>query len=133
MSLNFIHLRRLAVVLMLPALILTAHSASAASILTAKSLICAGSGPLGGSIAVAERNGTLTLRVKGTSLVPGQAVTCGYTCGMVFTTPTEGFCGTVGANGRFSGRIDLGARLCFGFIPFFNTPSTGKCVPSVVP
>ena len=75
----------------------------------------------------------LTLKFKGTSLVPAEAATCGYTCQMVFTSGPEVSCGTVGANGKFSGKIELPLTTCFGFIPFFNTPSTGKCVPSTVP
>jgi hypothetical protein len=99
----------------------------------AKSLACGGTGPQSGSIAVTEKGGMLTLKFKGTSLVPAEAATCGYTCQMVFTSGPEVSCGTVGANGKFSGKIELPLTTCFGFIPFFNTPSTGKCVPSTVP
>jgi len=125
-------LRRLAV-LVLPLVILAAQAATAAPVLSAKSLACGGSGPQNGSIAVTERGGVLTLRFRAADLVPGQAASCGYTCGMVFTSGPEVSCGTVGANGRFSSKVELPVAVCFGFIPFFNTPSTGKCVPSTVP
>jgi hypothetical protein len=52
---------------------------------------------------------------------------------MVFTSGPEVPCGTVGASGRFAGKIELPLGMCFGFIPFFNTPTTGKCVPSAMP
>lgn len=125
-------IRRLAV-LALSLVALTARTATAATVLNAHSLACGGSGPQSGSIAVTERAGSLSLRFRAANLVPGQAVSCGYTCGMVFTGGPEVFCGTVGASGRFSGKIELPEAVCFGFIPFFETPSTGKCVPSTVP
>lgn len=75
----------------------------------------------------------LTLRFRGAGLVPGQAVTCGHTCGMVFTSGPEVSCGTVGASGSFAARIDLPRGTCFGFIPFFTTPTTGRCGPSTTP
>jgi hypothetical protein len=125
-------LRRLAV-LVLPLVMFATRTATASPVLSAKSLACGGSGPQSGSIAVTERGGVLTLRFRAANLVPGQAASCGYTCGMVFTSGPEVFCGTVGANGRFSGKVELPVGVCFGFIPFFNTPSTGKCVPSTVP
>jgi hypothetical protein len=125
-------LRRLTV-LLASLVVLAGQPAMAASVLTAKSLACGGSGPQSGSITVTERTGTLTLKLKADQLVPGQAVSCGYTCGMVFTNGPEVPCGAVGANGKWSSRIDLPLAVCFGFIPFFNTPSTGKCVPSTVP
>ena len=118
--------------LVLPLLMLTAQPAAAA-VLNAKSLACGGTGPQSGSIAVSEKAGNLTLKFKGANLTPAEAVTCGYTCGMVFTNGPEVACGTVGANGKFSGKIELPVAVCFGFIPFFNTPTTGKCVPSTVP
>jgi len=99
--------------------------------MTAKSLVCGGSGPQNGSIAVSERAGVLTLSFKATGLVPGQPVTCGNTCGMVFTNGPQVACGIVGDNGKFTAKVRLSSRLCFGFIPFFDTPTTGKCVPSV--
>jgi hypothetical protein len=120
-------------VLALPVLLLAAQRATAGSILNAKSLACGGTGPQSGSIAVTEKGGVLTLKFKSTNLVPAEAVTCGYTCQMVFTSGPEVSCGTVGASGKFSGKIELPLATCFGFIPFFNTPSTGKCVPSTVP
>ena len=126
------HLRPLAV-LVLPLVILAAQAAPAAPVLSAKSLACGGSGPQNGSIAVTERAGVLTLRFRAANLVPGQGVSCGYTCGMVFTSGPEVSCGTVGASGRFSSKVELPLGVCFGFIPFFNTPSTGKCVPSTIP
>ena len=126
------HLRRGAV-LVLPLAILAAQPATAGLILNAKSLACGGSGPQSGSIAVTEKAGVLTLKFKGEDLVPGQSATCGYTCGMVFTGGPEVACGTVGANGKLSSKIELPLAVCFGFIPFFNTPNTGKCVPSTVP
>jgi hypothetical protein len=126
------HLRRL-LGLVLPLVTLAAQPATAALVLNAKSLACGGTGPQSGAIAVTEKAGTLTLKFKGADLVPGQAVTCGYTCGMVFTSGPEVACGTVGANGKLSSKIDLPLAVCFGFIPFFNTPNTGKCVPSTVP
>jgi len=124
--------RRLAV-LVLPLALLAAKPAMAVSVLSAKSLACGGSGPQSGSIAVTKRGGVLSFSFKGTGLVPGQAVSCGYTCGMVFTSGPVVACGTVGASGRFSSRVELPVGVCFGFIPFFNTPTTGKCVPSTVP
>jgi hypothetical protein len=126
------YLRRLAV-LVLPLVMLVTQPAMAGSVLTAKSLACGGSGPQSGSITVTEKNAVLTLKFKGEDLVPGQAVSCGYTCGMVFTNGPEVSCGTVGANGKLSSKVELPLAVCFGFIPFFNTPSTGKCVPSTVP
>jgi hypothetical protein len=113
--------------------ILTASTAIAAQVLSAKSLACAGSGPQSGSIAATERAGVLTLTFRGAELVPGQAITCGYTCGMVFTNGPVVSCGTVGSNGKFVAKIALPHLTCVGFIPFFNTPSTGKCVPSTTP
>ncbi|HZR82004.1 MAG TPA: hypothetical protein VFD92_12985 [Candidatus Binatia bacterium] len=113
--------------------LLAAGPATARPILTAKSLACGGTGPQNGSISVSERRGMLTLRFRGADLFPGQAVTCGYTCGQVFTSGPVVACGTVGATGRFAGTIELPLATCFGFIPFFNTPNTGKCVPSTVP
>jgi hypothetical protein len=120
-------------VLMVSVVILTARVASAAQVLSSRSLACVGTGPQNGSIAVTERGGVLTLRFRGADLVPGQAITCGHTCGMVFTNGPEVSCGTVGANGRFAARIELPRGICFGFIPFFTTPTTGKCVPSTAP
>ena len=32
-----------------------------------------------------------------------------------------------------SGTVELPLVTCSGFIPFFNTPTTGKCVPSALP
>jgi hypothetical protein len=119
--------------LVLSLVMLTAMAASAAQVMSAQSLACAGSGPQSGSIAVTERAGVLGLRVRGAGLVPGQAVTCGYTCGMVFTGGPVVPCATVAANGKFTAKIALPVGVCFGFIPFFDTPSTGKCVPSTVP
>lgn len=125
-------LRRLAV-LVLPLAVLIARPATAKQVLTAKSLACGGTGKQSGSISVTEKRGVLTLKGKGENLVPGQAVTCGYTCGMVFTAGPELACGTVAPNGRWKGKIELPLAVCFGFIPFFNTPNTGKCVASTVP
>jgi hypothetical protein len=127
-----IHLRRCAV-LVLPLVMLAARSATAATVMTAKDLACGGTGPQSGSIAVSERAGVLTLRIRGANLTPGEAVTCGYTCGMVFTGGPVVPCGTVAANGRVSGKVEITESVCFGFIPFFNTPTTGKCVPSAIP
>jgi len=110
-----------------------ARPAAAAQVLSTRSLACGGSGPQAGSIAVSERAGVLTLRLRAAGLVPGQAVTCGHTCGAVFTAGPEVACGTVGANGRFAAKVELPLGTCFGFIPFFVTPSTGRCVPSIVP
>lgn len=114
-------------------LILTAAAASAAQVLSARSLACGGTGPQSGSIAVTDRAGVLTLKFRGDGLVPGQAITCGHTCGMVFTAGREVPCGTVGASGKFAARIELQRGTCFGFIPFFTTPTTGRCVPSTTP
>ena len=126
------HLRRTAA-LVLALVMLAAQPAAAGSVLNAKVLACGGSGPQSGSIAVTEKAGMLTLKFKGANLFPGQAVTCGYTCTMVFTNGPEVPCGTVGDNGKFSGKIELPTVTCFGFIPFFNTPNTGKCVASAIP
>jgi hypothetical protein len=126
------HLRRL-VVLVVPLVMLPAQPATAALVLNAKSLACGGTGPQNGAIAVTEKGPVLTLKLKGQDLTPGEAVTCGYTCGMVFTNGPEVACGTVDANGKWSSKFDLPLTVCFGFIPFFNTPTTGKCVPSTVP
>jgi hypothetical protein len=126
-------MRALATAALVVAVVAPATRATAATVLSARTLACGGTGPQKGSIAVAERKGTLTLRLSGSGLVPGQAVSCGYTCGMVFATGPKVPCGTVGANGRFAGKIELPAATCFGFIPFFDTPTTGKCVPSTVP
>ena len=120
-------------VLVLSLVMLAAQPAAAGTLLKTKSLACGGSGPQRGSIAVSEKDGTLTLKFKGEDLFPGQAATCGYTCGMVFTNGPELACGTVGDNGKLSAKIELPLLTCFGFIPFFNTPNTGKCVPSTVP
>jgi hypothetical protein len=125
-------IRRFAV-LVLPLALLTARAATAAPVLSARSLACGGTGPQSGSIAATERAGVLTLRFRAAGLVPGQPVTCGHTCGMVFTGGPAVSCGTVGANGRFAARVDLPLGVCFGFIPFFDTPTTGKCVPSAMP
>jgi hypothetical protein len=125
-------LRRLTVMIVLLAMA-AAPPATAGLVLTAKSLACGGTGPQRGSIGVTEKNGVLTLKFKGEDLVPGQGISCGYTCGMVFTNGPEVSCGTVGANGKFSSKIELPLAVCFGFIPFFLTPTTGKCVPSTVP
>jgi hypothetical protein len=110
-----------------------AEVASAAQVLTAKSLACAGSGPQAGSISASEREGILTLRFQGSGLVPGAGVACGFTCGMIFTNGPRVSCGTVAANGRFSAKVEIPFGTCVGFIPFFDTPSTGKCVPSAIP
>jgi len=126
------HLRRL-IVLMVPLVTLAARPATSALVLNAKSLACGGTGPQSGAIAVTEKAGMLTLKFKGADLVAGEAATCGYTCGMVFTSGPEVACGMVGANGKLSSKIELPLAVCFGFIPFFNTPTTGKCVPSTVP
>lgn len=120
-------------VLGLSVVTLTAGPATAAQVLSARSLACGGSGPQNGSIAVTERAGVLTLRFRAAGLVPGQAVTCGYTCGMVFTSGPAVPCGTVTASGRFAAKIELPLGTCFGFIPSFTTPTTGKCVPSTTP
>jgi len=111
---------------------LTGQGAAAAQILSAKSLACGGTGPQSGSIAVSERLGVVTLKVRASGLVPGQPVTCGYTCGMVFTGGPSAPCGTVAASGRFTGTVQLPLGACFGFISFFSTPTTGKCVPSAI-
>lgn len=74
--------------------ILTAAAASAAQVLSARSLACGGTGPQSGSIAVTDRAGILTLKFRGAGLVPGQAIICGHTCGMVFTAGREVPCGT---------------------------------------
>ena len=113
--------------------VLAVPPAGAGTLLKVKSLACGGSGKQRGSIAVSEKDGTLTLKFKGEDLVPGQAATCGYTCGMVFTNGPVVPCGTVGDNGKLSAKIELPHVVCFGFIPFFNTPTTGKCVASTVP
>jgi hypothetical protein len=126
------HLRRLAVGL-IPLLVLAAQPATAGQVLKAKSLACGGSGPQSGQITATEREGVLTLKVKAKDLVPGQAATCGYTCGMVFTSGPVVACGTVSDTGRLSAKIDLPLATCFGFIPFFDTPTTGKCVASTIP
>ena len=126
------HLLRL-IVLVLPLVILAEGPAAAALLLNSKSLACGGTGAQRGSIAASEKSGVLTLKLKAEDLVPAEAVTCGYTCGMVFTSGPEVSCGMVGPSGKWSGKIDLPLAVCFGFIPFFNTPSTGKCVPSTVP
>jgi hypothetical protein len=120
-------------VLALSLAVLAAVPAAAAPVLGAKQLACGGSGAQSGSIAVSRSRGVLTLRLRGSNLVPGQPVRCGYTCGQVFTTGPDVPCGTVAANGRLSARIDLPVNVCFGFIPFFSTPTTGKCVGSTVP
>jgi hypothetical protein len=114
-------------------MMLAAQPAWAGLIVNAKSLACGGTGPQSGAISVKEKAGVLTLKFKAENLTPGQAVTCGYTCGMVFTNGPEVPCETVGANGKWSSSIELPLTTCFGFIPFFNTPTTGKCVPSTVP
>jgi hypothetical protein len=51
----------------------------------------------------------------------------------VFTNGPELPCGTVGASGRFTAKVELPAGVCFGFVPFFDTPTTGECVPSITP
>jgi len=56
--------------------------------------------------------------VKADGLVPGQAATCGYSCGQVFSAGPAAPCGTVGAPGRLTGTIELPLATCFGFIPF---------------
>jgi hypothetical protein len=124
-------LRRLTVLAIV--LMMVATPATARLVLTAKSLACGGTGAQSGSIGATEKNGVLTLKFKGEDLVPGQQISCGYTCGMVFTNGPEVSCGTVGANGKFSSKIELPLAVCVGIIPFFNTPTTGKCVPSTVP
>jgi hypothetical protein len=96
-------------------------------------LACGGTGPQQGTITVTEKDAVLKIKVKGQGLAPGQSATCGYTCGMVFASGPEVFCGTVNDNGKLSGTIELPLATCFGFIPFFNTPTTGKCVGSTVP
>ena len=125
-------LARQLVVVILSLVMLAAQPATAGLVLNGKSLACGGTGPQSGQITVTERDGLLTLILKGKDLVAGQAVTCGYTCGMVFTSGPEVACGTIGANGKWSSKIQLPLATCFGFIPFFK-PSTGKCVPSTVP
>jgi len=125
-------LRRLAI-LIIPLATIVAQPAAAASVLSAKSLACGGTGPQSGSITVTQKNGVLTLKLKGENLVAGQAVTCGYTCGMVFTNGPVVSCGSIDSKGKFSAKVELPVAVCFGFIPFFNTPTTGKCVPSTVP
>lgn len=118
--------------LVLALLALTSRAATAAQVVTAKSLACGGTGPQDGSITASERNGVVTVKARGAGLAPGQPVTCGYTCGQVFTSGPAGSCGTVGASGRFTGTVQLPLGTCFGFIPFFSTPTTGKCVPSAL-
>jgi hypothetical protein len=113
--------------------ILAAQPAAAALVLKAKSLACGGTGPQAGRISVTERAGVLTLKFKSENLGAGQAVTCGYTCGMVFMSGPEVSCGTIGTNGKWTSKIEMPVTVCFGFIPFFNTPNTGKCVASTVP
>lgn len=125
-------LRRL-MVLIFALTMVAAPPATARLVLTAKSLACGGTGAQRGSIGATEKNGVLTLKFKGEELVPGQQISCGYTCGMVFINGPEVSCGTVGANGKFSSKIELPLAVCFGIIPFFNTPTTGKCVASTVP
>lgn len=110
----------------------TGRAATAAQVLSTKSLACGGTGEQGGSITVSERAGNVTLKVRASGLVPGQPVTCGYTCGMVFTNGPSAPCGVVASSGRFTGTVELSLGACFGFIPFFSTPTTGKCVPSAI-
>jgi hypothetical protein len=126
------HRRRVAV-LVLSVMLFAARSGTAGLVLNAKSLACGGTGQQSGRIGVTEKAGVLSLKFKAEDLVAGQAVTCGYTCGMVFASGPEVSCGTVTAKGTFSGKIELPLVVCFGFIPFFNTPTTGKCVPSTLP
>jgi hypothetical protein len=119
--------------LLLPLLLLAAPPATADLLLKAKSLACGGTGPQEGYITASERDGVVKLQVKGVGLVPGQAATCGYTCGLVFTSGPVVACGTVNAKGTLDSTVQLPFATCFGFIPFFNTPTTGKCVASTVP
>jgi hypothetical protein len=126
------HVRRLSTFVLAVAIV-AAQTAAAAPLVSAKSLACGGTGPQAGSLSASMRNGLLTIKGKGQGLTPGEAVACGYTCGQVFTSGPQLNCGTVGTNGKWSGRVDLSVPpVCFGFIPFFLTPTTGKCVASVV-
>ncbi len=117
----------------LAAALLVPAPASARQLLKAKTLACGGSGPQKGDITATESNGVLKIKVKGENLVPGQNATCGYTCGMVFTSGPVVACGTVSPSGRLTATVELPIATCFGFIPFFNTPTTGKCVASTIP
>ncbi len=126
------YLRRLAT-LALPLVILAAQPAAAKSVVNAKSLVCGGSGPVDGSIAVTAKDAILTLKFKGKGLNPGEAVVCGYFCQAVFSGGTEVPCATVDAKGKLKAKVELPQSLCFGFLPFFRTGSNGSCVPSIPP
>lgn len=117
----------------LAAAVLLPAPASAKQLLKAKTLACGGSGPQQGDITATTQNGLLRIKVKGEDLTPGENATCGYTCGMVFTGGPTVPCGTVSPSGRLVATIEVPVTVCFGFIPFFNTPTTGKCVASTIP
>lgn len=63
----------------------TGRAATAAQVLSAKSLACGGTGAQSDSIVATERAGNVVLEIRASGLIPGQPVTCGYTCGVVFT------------------------------------------------
>jgi hypothetical protein len=110
----------------------TASIAVADSVVNAKGLLCGGSGPQAGSIAVAGGDAGLTLRFKAKDLTPFESVRCGYECGFIGTR-VDLPCGTVDPGGRWSHRLEVPTALCWGFLPFFTTGSTGSCMPGTAP
>jgi len=119
-------------VLALPLAIL-ARPAAAGLVLKAKSLVCGGSGPAIASVAVTARDAVVTLKFKAKELVANETVMCGFFCNAVGSGGVELPCGTVDENGKWSNSLEQPQSLCYGFIPFFNTGSTGVCVPSTAP
>jgi hypothetical protein len=111
---------------------LTAQLAVAGSVVTAKGILCGGSGPHPGSIAVTGSDSGLTLKFRVKDLTPFQAVRCGYECAFIGTR-VDVPCGMVDQSGRWSHRLERPTAVCWGFLPFFNTGTTGSCMSGTAP
>jgi hypothetical protein len=111
---------------------LAAPLAVASSVVNAKGILCGGSGPHAGSIAVAGGDSGLTLKFKAKDLTPFESVRCGYECGFIGTR-VDVPCGMVDESGRWSHRLERPTAICWGFLPFFTTGTTGSCMPGTAP
>lgn len=124
-------LRRMVVLVSL-LLAATASLAVAGSVVQAKRLLCGGTGPQAGSITATDGAAGMTLRFKAKDLTPLQSVRCGYECGFAGTR-VDVPCGAVEPNGRWAHRLELPTAVCWGFLPFFSTGTTGSCMPGTSP
>ena len=113
-------------------MLLAAGPAAAGSFITVKSLACENTGQASASVSASVKNGTMTIKVKAKGLTPGDGLACGYTCAQP-VGGAQDICGTVGTNGKGSGTGNFTVPVCFGFMPYFLTATTGKCVAAIHP